>query len=144
MNTEILKKLHEMKPDDRRDFLEANAAKTLPPQSYLKPMTEGELRQAQEDLATISIDKAVLEDELAKIKEEYKLKLKPLASQFSQKLLSIKMKAHEKNGPVHLIPDYDNFYMHTIADDGTYINGRMMLPEERQMTITGKQLSANE
>lgn len=142
MNNQI-KELSKMSKDDRRDFLEAHSVKTVT-QSYLKPMSEAELRQAQEDFAQLAIDKAKIDDDFSQIKEEFKSRLKPLNSKIGQKLQHIRIKAQEMNGPVHQIPDYDNFYMHTVADDGTYINGRMMLPEERQMTITHTLKANNE
>jgi hypothetical protein len=140
----IVKTLSGMSANERRDFIEAHATRTLT-QSYLKPMTEGELRQAQEDFAQWAIDKAKIDDDFSKVKEEFKGMLKPLNSKISQKLTSIKTRAQEVNGPVHQIPDYDNFYMHTVADDGTYLSGRMMLPEERQsqMTFKSATLKAN-
>lgn len=142
MNTQI-KELSKMNKDDRKDFLEAHSVKTVT-QSYLKPMSESELRQAQEDFAQLAIEKAKVDDDFSLIKEEFKGRLKPLESQIAQKLQHIRIKAQEMNGPVHQIPDYDNFYMHTVADDGTYISGRMMFPEERQLTINHTLKANNE
>lgn len=142
MNNQI-KELGKMSADERRDFLDAHSVKAST-QSYLKPMSDAELRQAQEDFAQMAIEKAKIDDDFSQIKEEFKLRLKPLTSQIGQKLQHIKIKALEMNGPVYKVPDYDNFFMHSVAEDGTYISGRMMFPEERQLTINPTLKANNE
>lgn len=136
----LLENLKNQNSQARKDFFEAYATKTQT-QSYLRPLTESQLAQAREDFAQLAIDKAKIDDDFSKVKEEFKNQLKPLASKISYKLQAIKTKAEEVNGPVHNIPDYDNHKIYTIADDGTLLGSRMMLPEERQMSIN-RQLKA--
>lgn len=138
-----LEELKAMSHNERSDFFESHSTKALT-QTYLKPMSESELRQAQEDFAQLAIEKAKVDDDFSLVKEEFKNRLKPLNSKITHKLQCIRIKAEEVNGQVYQIPDYDNFYMHTVAEDGTYITGRMMFPEERQMTINPTLKANNE
>jgi len=121
-------------PEERRDFFDSYATKTQI-QSYLRPLTEGQLQQAKDDFAQLAIDKARIDDDFSKVKEEFKNQLKPINSKITHKLQTIKIKAEEVNGPVHSIPDYDSHKIYTISDDGILLGSRMMLPEERQMSI---------
>lgn len=129
-----LEKLKDMSQQEREDFFDAHSIKSMT-QTYSKPLTEGELRQAQEDFAQLAIEKAREDDEFSKVKEEFKSRIKPLNSKISAKLQAIKNRSVEMSGPVHHIPDYDKHTITVYANDGTFVMSRMMRPEERQMHI---------
>lgn len=126
--------LSKMSDQERADFFGINSTE-VKDLTYMKPLTEEELNIRRDDLAQAAMQKSVLEDELAQVKKDYKDKIDPLTKSFSENLKAIKLKATEVTGPTHKIPDYENHAMHFVAPDGTVVNSRPMLPEERQYTI---------
>lgn len=131
MNIYELKKLSE---EDRKDFFNSYSVETKD-QTYMRPLVKEELDIKYDELAQAAMKKSILEDELKEIKLEHKAMIDPVIKEFQERLREIKLRAVEVTGPAHKIPDYDNQMMHFIAIDGTVINSRPMLPEERQFTI---------
>lgn len=131
MNIYELKKLSEQ---DRKDFFDSYSTETKD-QTYMRPLLKDELDIKHDELAQAAMKKAMLEEELKEIKREHKAMIDPVIKEFSERLREIKLRAVEVTGPAHKIPDYDNQMIHYIAIDGTVINSRPMLPEERQFTI---------
>jgi len=131
MNIYELKKLSEQ---DRKDFFEMYSTEAKD-QTYMRPLLKDELDIKHDELAQAAMKKAMLEEELKEIKKEHKAQIDPVIKEFSERLREIKLRAVEVTGPAHKIPDYDNQMIHYIAIDGTVINSRPMLPEERQFTI---------
>ncbi len=131
MNIYELKKLSEQ---DRKDFFDSYSTETKD-QTYMRPLVKEELDIKYDELAQAAMKKSILEDELKEIKMEHKAMIDPVIKQFSERLREIKQRAVEVTGPAHKIPDYDNQMIHFIAIDGTVINSRPMLTEERQFTI---------
>lgn len=126
--------LPKMSESERTDFLDAHSTE-VKDLTYMKPLTTEELNIKRDDLAQAAMQKSVLLDELAQVKKDYKDRIEPLSKQFSENLKAIKIKAIEVTGKAHKIPDYDNQAVHYVALDGTVVNSRPMLPEERQFTI---------
>lgn len=131
MNIYELKKLSEQ---DRKDFFDSYSTEAKD-QTYMRPLLKDELDIKHDELAQAAMKKAMLEEELKEIKREHKAMIDPVIKEFSERLREIKLRAVEVTGPAHKIPDYDNQMIHYIAIDGTVINSRPMLPEERQFTI---------
>lgn len=131
MNIYELKKLSEQ---DRKEFFDSYSIETKE-QTYMRPLQKEELDIKHDELAQAAMKKSILEEELKEIKKEHKAQIDPVIKEFSDRLREIKQRAVEVTGPAHKIPDYDNQMMHFIATDGTVINSRPMLPEERQFTI---------
>jgi transposase len=126
--------LKSMSESDRNEFFETYSTEKKE-QTYMKPLKKEELDIKHDELAQTAMKKAMLEEELREIKKEHKAQIDPVVKQFSNLLMEIKQRAVEITGPAHKIPDYDNQMMHFVAVDGTVINSRPMLPEERQFTI---------
>ncbi len=131
MNIYDLKKMSEA---DRKDFFDSYSIETKE-QTYMRPLQKEELDIKHDELAQAAMKKSILEEELKEIKREHKAQIDPVIKEFSDRLREIKQRAVEVTGPAHKVPDYDNQMMHFIAIDGTVINSRPMLPEERQFTI---------
>ena len=126
-----------MGESERADFLDAYSTE-VKDLTYMKPLSTEELNIKREDLAQAAMQKSVLLDELAELKKQYKDRIDPLSHQFSENLKAIKTKAIEVTGTTYKIPDYDNQAIHYVAIDGTVVNSRPMLPEERQFTISSQ------
>lgn len=131
-----------MSAQDRRDFLDTYSTE-VKDQTYMRALSLEELNIKKDELAQAAMQKSVLLDELSEVKKSYKDRIEPLTKQFSVNLRTIKQKAVEVTGPAHKIPDYDNQCIHFVAQDGTIISTRPMLPEERQFTIQQQIAKAN-
>lgn len=101
--------------------------------TYMRPLSDDELREYKDSLAKTSIDQAVLLDELAEIRSEYKGKLKPLHEKISECIDAIKNQAIQVTGEQYKIPDYENQMVHIVDQEGNVILSRQMYGKERQM-----------
>lgn len=127
-------RLKDLSEEERQSVLQGEAL-TVEEQAYMKPLTPEELAIKKDDLATAAILKAVIEDELAEIKSQYKEKLEPLREKVSEAIEAIKNKAVEVKGHVYKLPDYENQMIHIVDSLGQVLSSRRMLPEERQFRI---------
>lgn len=100
--------------------------------TYMRPLSDDELREFKDDLAKTSIDQAVLLDELGDIKSNFKLKLDPLKFRISECIEAIKTQSLQVTGDQYKLPDYDNKMIHIVDQDGNVILSRPMYPKERQ------------
>jgi len=126
--------LKDLSIDDRQSVLQGEAL-AVEEQVYMRPLTEDEIGQKKDELVQASLLKAVIEEELKEIKEEFKAKIEPLKDQITESLTAIKNKAIESKGQVYRLPDYDNQMIHTVDVMGVVLSYRRMLPEERQFRI---------
>lgn len=126
-----LNRLKEMTPAERREFL-VNHASQIEEGRYTKPLTEEEILAFKDRLAEQSINQAIILDELATVKEEYKNKLKPIQKDISDSLQAIKFKAIDQDGKLYFLQDFDNNMIHKVDEQGNLILSRQMKPEERQ------------
>lgn len=127
-------KLKDLSIEDRQSVLQGEAL-AIEEQVYMRPLTEEEIGQKKDELVQASLLKAVIEEELKNIKEEFKAKIEPLKDQITDSLTAIKNKAIESKGQVYRLPDYDNQMIHTVDNLGIVLSSRRMLPEERQFRI---------
>lgn len=127
-------KLKDLSIDDRQSVLQGEAL-AVEEQVYMRPLTEDEIGQKKDELVQASLLKAVIEEELKNIKEEFKARIEPLKDQITDSLTAIKNKAIESKGQVYRLPDYDNQMIHTVDVMGVVLSSRRMLPEERQFRI---------
>lgn len=127
-------KLKDLSDDERQTVLQGEAL-SVEEQAYMKPLSPEELAIKKDDLASAAILKAVIEEELAEIKAQYKDKLEPLREKVTEAIQAIKNKAVEVKGNVYKLPDYENQMIHIIDSMGQVLSSRRMLPEERQFRI---------
>lgn len=123
-----------LSPAERRDFFDSYSTETKE-QVYMKPLSREELEIKREELAQAAMQKALLDEQLTEYKKTHKASLEPHVKAFTERLKEIKNKSVQVTGMAYKIPDYDNQAIHILGEDGTVINTRPMLPEERQFTI---------
>lgn len=131
MDIEHLKKLS---PEDRKSVLESEAI-SIEDGKYEKPLTPDEILYYKDELAQSSINQAVILDEFAEIKEEYKERLKPIKEKISESIQAIKYKSVQREGRLYKLADFDDQMIHKVDELGNVIHSRKMLPEERQFRI---------
>lgn len=119
-------------PSQQRNEVLINEAFGTEQMQFMKPLDETELAALKDELAQTAIKRALLEDEMATVIEDYKSRIKPLKEKFAETLDAIKHKAVDAVGTVYLMQDFDNQMIHYVSEDGTVINSRRMKPEERQ------------
>jgi hypothetical protein len=134
MNERIFK-LRDLSPTDRIAILEAESAGKEEIQ-YQKPLNLVEMDVMRHDLVETMIRKGFLDDELAKIKKDFKDKIEPLSELISETIEALKIKSAEKKGIVYKMISYEERHVYFLDTEGNIISSRMMLPEERAMHIT--------
>ena len=117
---------------DRKQTL-ADSADSIEDLGYTKPFTPEEIRVFKDDLSTAMITYDQLDDELDKVKDEFKLKMKPLKDETKLLLTNIKNKASFINEKCYKFVEgeevgYDNA-------DGELVYQRPILPGEKQKTV---------
>lgn len=129
-----LEKLKTMSAEDRKAVLESEAI-AMEEGKYTKPLTHEEIAFYKDELATNSINQAIILDEFAEIKAEYKDKLEPIKKNISESLHAIKFSAIECDGKLYKMADFDTRMIHKVDELGNVVHSRPMLPEERQFRI---------
>ena len=104
--------------------------------TFMRPLSDDELREYKDSLAKNSIDQAVLLDELGEIKNNFKNRLDPLKVKISECIDAIKTQAVEVTGDQYKLPDYENQMIHIVDSEGNVILSRQMYPRERQITMS--------
>lgn len=133
-----INKLKDLSNEERQMVFESEAI-GQEEASYMKPLSAEELAAERQRFADLAIQKAEIDDEFDKVKEDFKAKLKPLQLQISEALGNIKARGIWSKGLCYKIADYDNKLIHIVDDDGLLINSRMMRPDERQFRLTTNQ-----
>lgn len=127
-------KLKDLSEEDRQSVLQGESI-AIEEHGYMKPLSTEELAIKKDELANAAILKAIIEDELAEIKAQYKDKIEPLRITVGECIDAIKNKAVEVHGKVYKLADYENQMIHVVDPLGNVLNSRRMLPEERQFRI---------
>ena len=119
---------------DRKILLQENASK-VEQTAYQKQLTPDELSARREDLADNCIKLNQLEDELKGVKDDFKLKMDPLKSVNKTLLTEIKTKQTTIEGTLYHLANHEEGVMETYDENGAWISGRRLRPEEKQGTI---------
>lgn len=138
MNIEHLKNLTN---EDRKSVLESEAI-AVEEGKYEKPLTPDELLFYKDELAVYSINQAVIMDEFAEIKKDFKDRLEPIKEKISESIQAIKYKSIQKEGRLYKLADFDDQMIHKVDELGNIIHSRKMLPEERQFRIQALKTAA--
>jgi hypothetical protein len=136
-------KLKTLSPEDRLMVL--NEAVAVEENRYVKPLSNDEMTIMKDEFTQTAIQKAMIDDEFAQVKSDFKARIEPLNTKISECLYALKHKAVEIKGKVYMLADYDNKMMHTVDAEGNVINSRLMKPEERQhrLELTPTTLNVN-
>lgn len=129
-----IERLKNLPPQDLKSVLESEAI-AVEEGKYEKPLTAYEMAFYKDELAVHSINQAIILDEFADVKDEYKEKLKPIKEKISEALQAIKFKSVQKEGRLYKLADFEDQMIHKVDELGNIIHSRKMLPEERQFRI---------
>jgi len=124
-------------PDKREQYLKDNALRILPVHTYSRELEAGEIHERQDELSQtlIKIDRE--DQKLKEAREAYNAIVKPLKEVMKKTLQEVRTRSEEITTPVYIIEnDHEPGYCGVYSPDGTKINERPMLPEERQYNIT--------
>jgi hypothetical protein len=119
---------------DRLIILQESAAKTEQT-NYQKNLSAEELAARREDLADDCIKLNKYEDELKKIKDDFKIKMDPLKAANKIRLTEINTKQATFDGTLFHLANYEDGIMETYDNEGMLISSRRLRPEEKQGTI---------
>ncbi len=105
---------------------------------YQKALMEDELAKLEKEFIQASVKYAKLQDDFNKVKEDFKNKMKPVESLQKEQLNVLKNKSMETEGTVYLIDNQDEKTMSYYAEDGMLIMQRPLMAGERQLSINSK------
>lgn len=136
-----VERLKSLTAEDRKSVLESEAI-AIEEGKYEKPLTPDEMLYYKDELAVHSIKQAVIMDEFAEIKKDFKDRLEPIKEKISESIQAIKYKSIQKEGRLYKLADFDDQMIHKVDELGNIIHSRKMLPEERQFRIQALKTAA--
>jgi hypothetical protein len=136
-----VERLKTLTSEDRKSVLESEAI-AIEEGKYEKPLTPDELLFYKDELAVHSINQAVIMDEFAEIKKDFKDRLEPIKEKISESIQAIKYKSIQKEGRLYKLADFEDQMIHKVDEFGNIIHSRIMLPEERQFRIQALKTAA--
>ena len=119
---------------ERTMLLQENAAKTEVGTYQIELSAEG-LALRREELAENWIKFNGMQDKLKEVKENFKLKMKPLMLTNQVLLTEIKTKQTTLDGTLYHLADHEQGIMEVWDADGNFIRSRKLLPDEKQGNI---------
>ncbi len=126
--------LPEATAKERLMILQENAQK-IEVTTYQKNLTDDELAVKREDLAENHIKLDQFEDEFSEVKQNFKLKVKPLKNANKVILAEIKTKQTSVDGTLFHMANHEDGMMEIYDQEGILISSRRLRPEERQGSI---------
>ena len=120
-------------PNEIKRILEDNADR-IEEQEYFVPFTEDQLQAERENFTARSIELAAIDDEFEKIKQEFKLKMKPVINAKMAHLKNLRTKGVLQVGNVYLLANQEEGYMYKYNSDGIMIEKRRLRPDEKVNT----------
>lgn len=122
-------------PGARVRELENNAFDIVPNYRFNRDLSEEELVEENRLFSEVSIQIESIREELKRVTEEYKEKLKPLEAKAKKHLLTIKTGQVERVDTVYLIQDFDEGKIGTYTSEGVILGERDMKPAELQASV---------
>lgn len=122
----------EVNPEQRLQLLNENCDKQEQT-SYFKDLTLEDLDVKHKQLSDNLIEAFKLEDELAKVKKEFKDQLDPL--KVARKMLAreISTGKQEIDGVLFHMANYEDNIMETYDERGEFVSARRLRPDEKQL-----------
>ena len=121
-------------PQERINFLIDNADAVVE-MDYHKSFTEDELNKKRIDLVDKSIREDILEEKIAKFKEEINIELKPLKEETKSLCKELREKGQTVHEKVYQILDEDERMVGFYNSEGILISSRPATKDELQKTI---------
>ena len=121
-------------PEQRKRFLKDNSDAVVE-KSYMKPFTPEQLQEHKEDLAECCMQINDIEEQLKAIKEQYKMRLKPLKEQQQQTLENIRRKSELVTELCYKFVNQEERMTYFYNADGDCVEARQCTADEMQTTI---------
>ncbi|MEP7198028.1 MAG: hypothetical protein ABI851_16030 [Saprospiraceae bacterium] len=102
---------------------------------YFAPLSEEELEAERQIYTEKSIESAIINEELDKIKQEFKLKLKPLEIEIAIRLQRLRTKGESRKGNLYYMADQESGFMEIFNEAGDLIEKRRLRPDEKAKTL---------
>jgi len=112
--------------------------------SIPKSVTPEERQEMQGRLAQVSINKAVLEEKLAEIKQEYKNDIDPLKAEQKELITVLKTNVRVIEGSMFHIHNQVSGLCEIYSENGELLDKRMLQPHERQTTLMSSNRTGTE
>lgn len=103
--------------------------------SYVRNLTQEELDFKREVHVDNCVQLEEYNEELKKVKAEYKDKMEPLQDQNKTLLRQIKTRQEELKGTIFNYADHEDGMMYTYDENGDLVGSRRLKPEERQKKL---------
>lgn len=121
-------------PEQRKRFLKDNADSVVE-KSYMRSFSPEEMQSHKEELANTDIQINDIEQELKRIKDEYKERLKPLQEKHAELIDNIRKKAVLVHGICYAFVVEEERTTYIINEDGDCIESRPCTADEMQKTV---------
>lgn len=122
-------------PSEKERYLEASADKVIRDETIRLPLSDEKKESLRFRLEKASIKLTDAVDEYDEVKKYHRDVIKDLKDNLAEILAQLRTGVEQIQGNKYEIRDYDSGRVTVFAADGTEIESRPMLPEERQSTI---------
>lgn len=122
-------------PVEKRAQILKDSCDKIEEMSYLRKYSIEETNEKRKELADISINLNDIEEELAKVRDEFKAKMKPMQEKFNTIRTNLKQGGEYRYGECYKFIDETEGMVGYYAPNGHLVHCRPVKPEERQMTI---------
>lgn len=134
-----------MLPDDwksrtameKRNYLSANADKVRKDDSVQRPLSDEEIETLRFKLQKVNIKLKNEQEEYDEVKQKYRERLNDIKDHLSEIVEALEKGFEKVVGDVFEIRDHDEQRVYAFMADGTEVDNRKMLPNERQQTVQG-------
>lgn len=126
---------HDRSPQEKRAFLENVADTIRDDRPVNRPLSDDEKTQLRYDLQQVTIRLRDIEAEYKDVQKDYREQINELKESIGDIISQLKQGFEEVHGTTYEIRDYDNERVFVLMSDGTEVDNRPLLPNERQHTI---------
>lgn len=138
-----VKVFQDVSPKERIQILTDNAA-AIEKKTYSRPLDNAEVAKMQTEFAQKAIELNIQESGLKAIRDEFKLKVKPIKAEMANLMQGIRSGSEEVTEDVYLLADMDSQMMGYYNSGGELIFSRPLLQSEKQYSITENLRKVNE
>lgn len=134
MKQELMESFAGMTAREIKDTLEG-MCETGEEMQIRRELLPEERTKMEQELATKSINCAILKERFETAKQLYKTESTPLNQRNDEIIKSLRANAIEIEGMVYSVADQDSSQMLSFDENGNFLQSRPLLPEERQRSI---------
>lgn len=130
-------------PAEKRQFLRDNADEIKHDQ-VRKPLSPDQINDAEKKLAIKALELRKKQAQYDRVKEEWREEtIKPLKAEVETLLDTLEEKAELVEDDVFYLRDYENEMVYGLMADGSEVDRRPMLNEEKQQTVQSGMRAVN-